>query len=203
MAPLGSVILAAGLTAGHHPQRAAGTRRVPPVSWLCIEDQEMGTSPRSSGGPNLGQAAIPGNSATEPDAKVQAARPHKGSGCPQYRVPVAGHAGGRDCRRTTRPFPACTAGLAGVPDRRGGRGPRTRVSGRSRLWRHVHDHRSARAEERHDQREHFAGPLYHPDVGGPGEHRELRVRQELEHLHHVGQRREVAVAEDQQGGRLQ
>ena len=48
--------------------------------------------------------------------------------------------------------------------------------------------RIARVEERRDQREHFAGPPCHADVRGPGEHRELRVRQEFEHLHHVGQR---------------
>jgi len=46
----------------------------------------------------------------------------------------------------------------------------------------------ARVEERRDQREHFAGPPHHADVRGPGEHGQLRVRQELEHLHHVGQR---------------
>ena len=45
----------------------------------------------------------------------------------------------------------------------------------------------ARVEERCDQREHFAGPPGHADVRGPGEHGELRVRQEFEHLHHVGQ----------------
>jgi hypothetical protein len=39
-------------------------------------------------------------------------------------------------------------------------------------------------------------------VGGSGEHRELGVRQELEHLHHVRQRHEVPVAEQQQGRRL-
>jgi hypothetical protein len=37
---------------------------------------------------------------------------------------------------------------------------------------------------------------------GRGEHGELRIRQDFEHLHHVGQRREVAVAEDQQGRHL-
>ena len=58
----------------------------------------------------------------------------------------------------------------------------------SRNWRCVHDRRSARVEEWCDQREHFAGPLHHADVRGPGEHCELRVRQEFEHLHHVGQR---------------
>ena len=54
--------------------------------------------------------------------------------------------------------------------------------------RRVHDLCSARVEKRRDQREHFAGPPCHADVRGPGEHGELRVRQELEHLHHVGQR---------------
>ena len=42
-------------------------------------------------------------------------------------------------------------------------------------------------EKRRDQREYFAGPPYHADVRGPGEHDELGVRQEFEHLHHVGQ----------------
>ncbi len=53
--------------------------------------------------------------------------------------------------------------------------------------RRVHDRRSAGVEERRDQREHFAGPLCHADVRGRGEHCELRVRQEFEHLQHVGQ----------------
>jgi hypothetical protein len=64
----------------------------------------------------------------------------------------------------------------------------THVLGRSRIWRRVRDRRSARVEERRDQREHFAGPPDHADVRGPGDHRQLRVRQELEHLHHVRQR---------------
>ena len=58
---------------------------------------------------------------------------------------------------------------------------------RSRNCRRVHDRRSARVEERRDQREHFAGPPCYADMRGPGEHRELRVRQEFEHLQHVGQ----------------
>src|SRR5450755_4272580 len=33
-----------------------------------------------------------------------------------------------------------------------------------------HDRRLARVEERHDQREHFAGPPCHAHVRGPGEH---------------------------------
>ncbi len=43
-------------------------------------------------------------------------------------------------------------------------------------------------EKRRDQREYFAGPAHHADVRGPGEHGELGVRQESEHLHHVRQR---------------
>jgi hypothetical protein len=42
-------------------------------------------------------------------------------------------------------------------------------------------------EKRRDQREYFAGPAHHADVRGPGEHGELGVRQEFEHLHHVRQ----------------
>jgi GMC oxidoreductase len=48
--------------------------------------------------------------------------------------------------------------------------------------------RLARVEERRDQREYLCGPAGHADVRGPGEHCQLRVRQESEHLHHVGQR---------------
>ena len=48
-----------------------------------------------------------------------------------------------------------------------------------------------------------AGRRVTPTWVVPGEDGKLGVRQELEHLHHVGQRCEVAVAEDQQGRRLQ
>jgi hypothetical protein len=52
----------------------------------------------------------------------------------------------------------------------------------------VHDRRSARFEERRDQREHLAGPPGKADMCGAREYCELRVRQELEHLHHIWQR---------------
>ena len=71
------------------------------------------------------------------------------------------------------------------------------------LARHKVLRRLARVEERRDRREHFSGPPCQADVRGAGEHGELRVRQESEQLHHVGQGREVAVTEDQQGGNLQ
>ena len=48
-----------------------------------------------------------------------------------------------------------------------------------------------------------AGRRVTPTWVVPGEDGKLGVRQEPEHLHHVGQRCEVAVAEDQQGRRLQ
>ena len=60
--------------------------------------------------------------------------------------------------------------------------------GRSGNGRRVHALGSAPVEERCNQREHFAGPQCHADVRGLGEHCELRVRQELEHLRHVRQR---------------
>ncbi len=47
--------------------------------------------------------------------------------------------------------------------------------------------RSVGVEEWCDQREHLAGPPGHADVRGRGEHGELRVWQEFEHLHYVGQ----------------
>ena len=47
--------------------------------------------------------------------------------------------------------------------------------------------RSAGVEERRDQREHRAGSPCHVDVRRSGKHCELRVGQEFEHLHHVGQ----------------
>ena len=59
---------------------------------------------------------------------------------------------------------------------------------RCRNGRRGHDRHSAPAEERHDQREHFAGSPCHANMRCPGEHCELRVRQEFEHLHNVGQR---------------
>src|SRR5215813_11747139 len=55
----------------------------------------------------------------------------------------------------------------------------------TRNWWCVRDRRLARVEERRDQREYFAGPPCHADVRGSGEHCELGVGQELEHLHHV------------------
>jgi hypothetical protein len=48
--------------------------------------------------------------------------------------------------------------------------------------------RSVPVEERPDQGEHLVRALRHADVGGPGEHGQLCVRQESEELDDVGQR---------------